>query len=200
MSEHYFSEKPQSKSKPKTWDYQLRGNIYAFTSDIGVFSKNEVDFGTRLLIETFEEPVIKGDILDMGCGYGPIGITLANCFPDRNVVMADVNERAVMLAETNMMNNNNTGNIEVIESNLFDNLRGRSFAAILTNPPIRAGKKVVHEIFEESETFLHEQGELWVVIQKKQGAPSAREKLASLFASVDVVKRSKGYHILRATK
>src|SRR5690625_3666905 len=84
MSEHYFSEKPQSKSKPKTWDYSLRGNVYTFTSDIGVFSKNEVDFGTRLLIESFEEPRIQGHILDMGCGYGPIGITLAHSFPERH--------------------------------------------------------------------------------------------------------------------
>lgn len=81
MSEHYFSNKPQSKTLPKTWTYQLRGKEYTFTSDVGVFSKNEVDFGSRLLIEQFQEPAVSGDLLDLGCGYGPIGIALAGSFP-----------------------------------------------------------------------------------------------------------------------
>lgn len=199
MSEHYFSEKPQSKSKPKTWDYSLRGNVYTFTSDIGVFSKNEVDFGTRLLIESFEEPRIQGHILDMGCGYGPIGITLARSFPERHVIMADVNERAVKLARENAKENQ-VDSIEVIESDLFSQLEDDAFAAILTNPPIRAGKHIVHRIFEDSQKALLPHGELWVVIQKKQGAPSAQKKLASLFSSVDIVARRKGYYILRAVK
>lgn len=199
MTEHYFSQKPQSKSTPKMWNYQLREKTYSFTSDIGVFSKNEVDFGTRLLIDQFEEPAITGDILDLGCGYGPIGITLADCYEERTVVMVDVNERAIMLAEQNAVHNG-TENVEVIQSDRFSNIRNRSFASIVTNPPIRAGKKIVHKMFEDSETALLENGELWVVIQKKQGAPSAKEKLESLFGTVDVVSRSKGYFIFRATK
>lgn len=199
MSEHYFSRKPQSKSSPKEWKYTLRGNSYSFTSDVGVFSKNEVDFGTCLLIEHFEEPAIVGDLLDLGCGYGPIGITLADCYQARNVVMVDVNERAIMLAKQNAIHND-VKNIEAIQSDRLSNVKDRSFAAILTNPPIRAGKQVVHQMFEESEAALLERGELWVVIQKKQGAPSARKKLESLFEHVDVVFRSKGYFILRALK
>lgn len=199
MSEHYFSKEPQSISSPKTWSYQLKEKVYTFTSDVGVFSKNEVDFGSRLLIEQFEPPVITGDFLDLGCGYGPVGIVLSDYHPDRNVVMADVNERAVMLAKQNA-DHNNVDNVECIQSDRFANLKQRSFAAILTNPPIRAGKRVVHQMFEESKAALDEQGELWVVIQKKQGAPSARERLESLFGEVEIVARKKGYFILRCVK
>ncbi|WP_087975034.1 class I SAM-dependent methyltransferase [Oceanobacillus rekensis] len=199
MSEHYFSNKPQSKTSPRTWTYQLRGQEYTFTSDVGVFSKNEVDFGSKLLIEHFQEPDISGELLDLGCGYGPIGISLAGSFKDRTVVMADVNERALALAEKNS-SGNKLDNTIVIQSDRFSNLGDKSFAAILTNPPIRAGKKVVHQMFEESLGALRPNGELWVVIQKKQGAPSAIKKIEELFENVEVVTKNKGYYILRALK
>lgn len=197
MSEHYFSKNPQSKSMPQAWVYTLRGKDYSFISDVGVFSKNEVDFGTRLLIEQFKVPDISGDILDLGCGYGPIGIVLADWHQTRNVMMVDVNERALTLARENALKND-VENIEVIQSDGFSHLGQRSFAAVVTNPPIRAGKKVVHKMFEESKRALLRHGELWVVIQKKQGAPSAKEKLEALFGNVEVVFRSKGYFILKA--
>lgn len=197
MSEHYFSKNPQSKSEPKTWNYTLRGREYSFMSDVGVFSKNEVDFGSRLLIEQFEVPDISGDILDLGCGYGPIGIVLADQYPDRSVTMVDINERALELASENALKNR-VEEVEVIQSDGFSCLGNRSFAAVVTNPPIRAGKKVVHKMFEESKQALLSRGELWVVIQKKQGAPSAKDKLESLFGNVEVVYRSKGYFILKA--
>lgn len=197
MTEHYFSNKPQSKSKPKVWNNKIRGNSYTFTSDVGVFSKNEVDFGTRLLIESFKEPTITGDFLDLGCGYGPIGIALADVYSDRQVVLSDVNERALALAKINM-EQNNVSNISIVESDRLSNLRNHLFAAILTNPPIRAGKKIIYRMFEESKEALLEHGELWIVIQKKQGAASAKKKLESLFGIVEVVVRDKGYFILRA--
>ncbi|MGY0694004.1 class I SAM-dependent methyltransferase [Virgibacillus sp. FSP13] len=199
MSEHYFSQKPQSKSSPKTWKYQLKGKNYTFTSDHGVFSKDDVDFGSELLIEQFVEPNIAGDLLDLGCGYGPIGITLANNFRDRNVMLADINERALKLAKENAVHNN-VRNVEFVESDRFSRLTDRKFAAIITNPPIRAGKRIVHAMFEESKLALMDHGELWVVIQKKQGAPSAKDKLQALFGNVEVVARSKGYFILHAKK
>ncbi|SET72928.1 16S rRNA m(2)G 1207 methyltransferase [Oceanobacillus limi] len=197
MSEHYFSQKPQSKRSPKTWNYQLKGKQYIFTSDIGVFSKNEVDFGSRLLIENFRHPNVSGDILDMGCGYGPIGVVLADHYTDRKVIMADINERALELAEENAKRNG-VNNTLFVHSNQFSELKEQKYAAIVTNPPIRAGKKVVHGIFEESKVSLVTGGELWVVIQKKQGAPSAKDKLESLFGEVDVIARDKGYFILHA--
>lgn len=197
MSEHYFSQEPQTKQSPKTWKYSLRNKQYTFTSDTNVFSKNRVDFGSRVLIEAFREPEAPGDFLDLGCGYGPIGIALAGSFDKRHVVMADVNERALGLARGNA-ESNELGNIEVVKSDRFSNLKNRKFAAVITNPPIRAGKKVVHAMFTEAKQALTEQGELWVVIQKKQGAPSAQKKIEELFGNVEIVVREKGYYVLRA--
>lgn len=199
MTEHYFTQNPQSGSKPRTWRKQIRENLYTFTTDEGVFSKNDIDFGTQLLIEQFEEPKIEGDFLDLGCGYGPIGIVLADLWQDRQVIMADVNERAITLAKKNAEQNNLT-NVELVVSDRLSQLENRLFATIVTNPPIRAGKQVVHAMFEESWHALHAQGELWVVIQKKQGAPSAKTKLTETFTRVDTMARSKGYYIFRAIK
>lgn len=199
MTEQYFSKQPQSKSNPKIWQADIDKQTYAFTSDDGVFSKRTVDFGSRLLIETYEDPDVKGDILDLGCGYGPIGISLARTYPDRSIVMVDINERAVSLAKKNA-EMNDVENVEIIESDQFMAINDRSFAAILTNPPIRAGKEVIFNMYEESERALVTGGELWVVIQKKQGAPSTQKKLQELFAEVDVQARSKGYFIIKAKK
>ncbi|WP_404450856.1 class I SAM-dependent methyltransferase [Virgibacillus necropolis] len=197
MSEHYFSQQPQSKSSPKTWSYRLREKEYTFTSDYGVFSKNEIDYGSRLLITQFTESKVSGSVLDLGCGYGPIGITIANTYPNRNVVLADVNERAIQLAEQNAKQNK-VRNVECIKSDRFSNLVNHTFASIVTNPPIRAGKNVVHAMIEESKPSLDKNGELWVVIQKKQGAPSAKEKIFNVFGNVEVVAKDKGYFLLKA--
>jgi 16S rRNA (guanine1207-N2)-methyltransferase len=197
MSEHYFSEKPQSKSSPLQLNYRLRGKTYKFTSDVGVFSKKEIDFGTKLLIEAFTPPGIPGNVLDLGCGYGPIGITTADLLDEREIVMADVNERALALAKSNA-ELNGVSNVRFVKSNQFSGLEEQRFAVIITNPPIRAGKKVVHGMFEGSKERLHKGGELWVVIQKKQGAPSAMQKMESLFGNCETVTRSKGYYILRS--
>lgn len=200
MTNHYYSQQPEAESNRKSWAFTLRGNSFHFQSDRGVFSKNEVDFGSRLLIETFTIPDQKGDLLDVGCGYGPIGISLAKEFKDLTVDMIDVNERAVELAKVNA-EANGVKNVRIIASNLFENVDpSKKYAAVLTNPPIRAGKKVVHEIFEKSFESLLPGGELWIVIQKKQGAPSAIAKLNEMFKEVVTVKKDKGYFIIRAEK
>ncbi len=198
MGDHYYTERPTVESRPFQWTYMLRGHQFLFTVDQGVFSKKEVDFGSRLLIETFMEPDVRGNILDVGCRYGPIGLALAKDFPYRTVHMIDVNERAIELAEKNKQQNG-IENAQIYTSNLFDEVEG-AFAAIVTNPPIRAGKAVVHSIFEQSANYLLPGGQLWVVIQKKQGAPSALEKLKTIFDQVDVVEKKKGYFIIRAQK
>lgn len=195
--DQYFSQSPDVDSNPQTWSYQLRGQTFAFTTDNGVFSKNEVDFGSRVLIETFRPPDLDGPILDLGCGYGPISISLAAAFPERTVIGVDVNKRALKLAEKNAKQNK-IANVSFKESDILSNVTDRSFAAILTNPPIRAGKQVVHKMFEEAKKALLPNGELWVVIQKKQGAPSAKKKLMALFKEVEVVTKEKGYFIFCA--
>ncbi|MDQ0228285.1 class I SAM-dependent methyltransferase [Metabacillus niabensis] len=199
MSDHYYSEKPTVESDRKTWEFELKGYNFTFQSDKGVFSKNEVDFGSRILIENFIPPTIDGNFLDVGCGYGPIGLSLAKHF-NRHVDMIDVNERAVELAKDNAVKNS-INNVTIFQSNLFSNIdEKRQYAAIITNPPIRAGKKVVHAIFETSYHHLVNDGELWIVIQKKQGAPSTIDKLKELYSEVEVVDKKKGYFIIKAKK
>lgn len=140
-----------------------------------------------------------GEFLDVGCGYGPIGITLAKQFPERSIVMVDVNERAIHLAQENI-ELNDLENAKVRFSDGLSTVKDEQFASVVTNPPFRAGKKVVHQIMEESFDVLKPGGELWVVVQKKQGAPSLKNKLESLFSQVETVNKDKGYYILRAKK
>ncbi|MEH7413882.1 class I SAM-dependent methyltransferase [Neobacillus drentensis] len=199
MSEHYYSRTQKVESDPKFWDFILRKHSFRFKTDNGVFSKREVDFGSRLLIESFVMPDVEGHVLDVGCGYGPIGLSIAKEFSNRYVHMVDVNERAIELAKENAAINHIT-NVEIYKSDRLLNVKGAQFAAILTNPPIRAGKQTVHDIFEQSYEHLVSNGELWVVIQKKQGAPSAIDKLKTLFSDVETVDKSKGYFILKAKK
>lgn len=199
LSEHYYSRTQKVESDPKFWDFTLKNNQFRFKTDNGVFSKREVDFGSRLLIESFEMPNTEGLLLDVGCGYGPIGLSLAKYYQDRMVHMVDVNGRAIELAKENA-ELNRIQNVKVYESDRLLSVEEKNFAAILTNPPIRAGKKTVHDIFEQSFEHLTSQGELWVVIQKKQGAPSAIEKLNNLFNHVETIDKSKGYFVIKAKK
>ncbi|UII56065.1 class I SAM-dependent methyltransferase [Cytobacillus spongiae] len=201
MTGHYYSKTPDVQSDPKHWDYTLKGSVFRFKTDNGVFSKGDVDFGSRLLIETFDksEEIGDGTIVDVGCGYGPIGLAMAKYLPDRTVHMVDVNERAIALAKENAERNQIT-NVQIYESDGLENVKAEQVAYILTNPPIRAGKDVVHKIYEQSYHLLIDGGELWVVIQKKQGAPSSIDKLTTLFSEVETVDKKKGYFIIRAKK
>ena len=199
MSEHYYSNKPQTESKPRQWKFTLRGHTFTFETDAGVFSKSEVDFGSRVLIDTFEMPEVEGDVLDVGCGYGPIGLSIAKANPERFVHMMDINTRAIALAEKNAQVNG-VQNVRIFESDGLASIGDIKAAAILTNPPIRAGKETIFRFYDESYEKLVEGGELWVVIQKKQGAPSTVSHLEELFSEVDVVEKKKGYWIIRAKK
>jgi 16S rRNA (guanine1207-N2)-methyltransferase len=176
----------------------LLNRKFRFMTDSGVFSKSSVDFGTRLLIETMVIPSA-ATVLDIGCGYGPIGIAAATIAMNGHVVMADVNERAVELARTNTKLNG-VINVTVLHSDLFSNIKDMEFDCVLTNPPIRAGKATVHRIFEQAWEYLKSGGRLWVVIQKKQGAPSAVEKLEQLYPNVEILTKDKGYWIIQAQK
>ena len=201
MSNHYYTKNPETESKEASWTFPLRGREFRFISDSGVFSKKTVDFGSRLLIETFRlNEEVAGDILDVGCGYGPMGLALAHAYPARLVEMVDVNERALSLARRNA-EANNIRNVKVYESNTYDQVpQERQFAAIVSNPPIRAGKQVVHCILSEAHTHLLLGGTLTVVIQKKQGAPSAEQKMLDVFGNVEIIARDKGYWIIQSVK
>lgn len=199
MSDHYYSKQPHSPLKTKEIKCTLRNRSYMFTTSSGVFSKKGIDFGSRLLIETFTEPEIEGPLLDLGCGYGPIGIALAGTYQDRSIEMTDVNERAIYLAGKNI-EQNNISNARAFVSDGFAEIKETSFAAIVTNPPIRAGKKIVYPMIEKSFQYLQKNGELWVVIQRKQGAPSFLRFLKTLSSNVVEKERQKGYYIFRAIK
>ena len=200
MSEHYYSNKPQTESKPRQWKFTLLGNVFIFETDSGVFSKSEVDFGSRVLIETFQIPEIEGAILDVGCGYGPIGLSIAKQNPECTVYMMDINERAVALSKKNAQVNG-VQNVRIFESDGLASVEdGLQVAAILTNPPIRAGKETVFKFYDGAYEKLSAGGELWIVIQKKQGAPSTVNHLEEMFTEVEVVEKKKGYWIIRAKK
>lgn len=199
MPDHYYTNNPSVSHDRKLWDTVLRGQKYQFVSDAGVFSKNGVDYGSRVLIEAMEVPV-GGKVLDVGCGYGPIGLTAARLAGrEGHVTMIDVNGRAVELARENA-SVNGISNVTILQSDLFEGLGQEQFDMVLTNPPIRAGKSTVHAIFEGACERLLPGGTLWIVIQKKQGAPSAKEKLESLFGEVEEVTKDKGYRIFKAKK
>lgn len=199
MSEHYYSKDPKVKSQPKELIAELRGNTLRFQTDAGVFSKGDIDFGSRLLIQSFVMPDLAGSVLDIGCGYGPIGLSIAASFPERNVHMIDVNERALSLC-THNAKQNNIANTTIYPSDALAAVEETDFAAILTNPPIRAGKETVFSFYKNASLKLQSGGELWVVIQKKQGAPSTINYLSELFGDVETVVKQKGYFILKAKK
>lgn len=197
MSDHYYSKQPQSKEKSSLIKCTLKNQSFTFMTGAGVFSKRGIDFGSQLLIETFQAPEVAGDFLDLGCGYGPIGISVAHFHQDRHVHLVDINERAIEFAEHNAKQNK-VKNVSIKQSDGFEHLQELRLAAVLTNPPIRAGKKVIQRFFRKSADHLVAGGELWVVVQKKQGAPSVITYLSTLFSEVDVIERKKGYHIIRA--
>ncbi|USG07367.1 16S rRNA methyltransferase [Latilactobacillus sakei] len=199
MTDYYYSKNPEVEHTEKNWTFELRGFNFKFTTDNGVFSKNTVDYGSRALLDAVDlSETPAGPILDMGCGYGPIGMTLAKLAPERQIDMVDVNERALGLAQKNC-DLNQIQNVAIFESAEYQNVTAQ-YAAILTNPPIRAGKAVVQNILKGAYDHLLTDGELDVVIQKKQGAPSAKQLMADTFGNVQIIHKDKGYYILQSIK
>lgn len=194
---HYYTENPDTISKPSYYETTIYDRLFKFETDNGVFCKGYLDFGSRVLLENLEIPSVSGDILDLGCGYGPMGIAVAYK-SKRNVLLCDINQRAVLLANKNI-EENKIINAVATKSNIYENIT-RNFALIITNPPIRAGKSIVHEFFLGSYSHLVNDGELWVVIQKKQGAPSAIKKLEEIFGNCSIIAKEKGYYILKSKK
>jgi 16S rRNA (guanine1207-N2)-methyltransferase len=199
MTEHYFSRSPQTASEKQIMTVRLRGQTLKLQTDRGVFAKGRVDFGSQFLIESIRVPE-EASLLDIGCGYGPIGLSLAKESSRRSVTLADVNRRALELARQNALLNGVAEQVQVVESDLFQSLADSVYDCIVSNPPVRAGKQVVHALLHDSTHYLRDGGELWIVIQKKQGAKSALHKLQECFADVREVAKKKGYRIIRAKK
>ena len=201
MANHYYTKNPDSISQQKHWTYRLKGNTLSFTSDNGVFSKNTVDFGSELLVESYDIPeqFQNASLLDIGCGYGTMGLAYGKAYPELSIEMIDVNERALVLAQENAKKNG-IHNVDIHESNLYDSVKKSQYEIIISNPPIRTGKIVVHTILEKAYDYLAENGQLVIVIQKKQGAPSAQKKMEEVFGNCERIQWDKGYWILVSTK
>lgn len=199
--EHYFNQNPTTDKEISKFDWNIGKDRFYFYSSNSVFSKSGMDFGSMLLVETVikDNEEFSGSILDLGCGYGPIGIILAKLLNKPSVTMSDVNERALELCLMNAKENKVEDRVKVISSAAFENI-SESFDIIVTNPPIRAGKDVVFSFYEGAYEHLNNGGKLYVVIQKKQGAPSTKTKLESLFGNCETADKKSGYFIFRAEK
>lgn len=195
MTEQYYTADPTSASNPVPCAFPYRGYGLNFMTDAGVFSKGELDPGTRLLLDAL--PDMAGDVLDVGCGWGAIGIALAKAYPACRVTMVDVNRRALNLCGENARRNGVT--VECLESDGLSAVSGRAFDAVVTNPPIRAGKQVIYRMFADAAGQLKPGGALYLVIRKQQGAESCVRYLKTLFAEVDKLDKSNGYWVLRAS-
>lgn len=193
---HYFTDNTDLKSEQSQFIFRFHKYDLLFTSDNGVFSKSMIDYGSRVLLDNIEITNEK-TLFDVGCGYGTFGICLNKVYSHLNVDMVDVNDRALELAKLNAKNNNIHANI--YKSFIYENVQG-SYDVIVTNPPVRAGKEVVTTILQESIEHLNENGSLWVILQKKQGAPSAKKKMEEVFGNCEIVKRDKGYYLLHSVK
>ncbi len=189
--DHYFTNNQNLKSDIKTLSYSYQVNEFTFFSDNGVFSKEHIDYGSKLLLETFlKNHKEAGSVLDVGCGYGFMGIVLTKILQS-NVTMIDVNKRALHLTKRNLENNKLKAN--VIESNVYESVTDK-YDVIITNPPVRAGKQVLLDILIGAKNYLKENGELWYVLRKDHGAKSM-EKILNEHYKVETIEKSKGFYI-----
>jgi len=196
---HYFINDENQVSNEKEFQVEVLKQKYKFITDNGVFSKGEYDTASKLLVETVSTLEIAGDVLDVGCGYGALGVVLATKNPEAQVHMIDVNLRALDLAKRNAQLNN-VENVQVYESDLYQAVEKKDFDLVISNPPIRAGKKVVHDVLTGANDVLKQDGALVIVIGKQHGAASAQKKMMEVFGNVERIARDKGFWILSSVK
>ncbi len=191
---HYFIADDTLKSNIQTVSYSFSGKDFTFTTDSGIFSPDHVDYASDLLIKNL--PALSGSMLDLGCGYGAIGIALAKVY-NLTLSMADVNERALRYASQNCERNGI--NADIIHSDSFKAITG-CYDSIVLNPPIHAGKAVIYDMYEQSYHHLNNNGKLYIVIQQKHGANSSIKRLQEIFGYVDILYKKKGFYILSCEK
>ena len=193
MSDHYYTENPGSEHDFRTVRCSALGVEAEFLTDAGVFSRDGLDTGTRALLEALPEPA--GRVLDLGCGWGAVGVLMGKRWTKAEIVMTDINRRAAELARRNLAQNGVTA--QVFDGDGFENVPG-DFDLIATNPPIRAGKAAIYALFADAKARLRPGGELYIVIRKQQGAPSALKYLREIFSEAEVVSRTAGFWVIRA--
>ncbi len=197
MSQYFDNDKGIS-SKKREISVLFQETRYSFISDNGIFSKGEVDYGSIALLKVLMKEKIEGQVLDLGCGYGTIGLILAKNYPSGEFTLTDVNMRACALTCENAKRWG-LKNVRILESDIFEKIDG-SFDIIVTNPPIRAGKSVIYSIFEQSFHHLKQNGFLYIVIRRSHGAESAQKFISSVFDNCTLLKRDKGFYIYRAQR
>ena len=196
---HYFQDDPNLVSNIKEVTFEINGITMKLLTDNGVFSKNNVDAGSYAFLKVLLPLDLGKHILDLGCGYGTIGLTLAKAHEEARITLADVNPRAVALCERNAGLLNLSPRVTILQSDIYEKIEG-PYDSIVVNPPIRAGKTVTYRMYEEAKQYLIDGGSLYIVIRKAQGAESASRYIETIFGNVTLLKRDKGYYIYRATK
>lgn len=192
--EHYFTNNENLKSKPRTIRYTYNSTNFEFISDNGVFSKNKIDYGSILLVETYlKNKKNITNFLDVGCGYGFISIVLSKIL-NTKAVGIDINKRALNLAIQNAQLNK--VDVSYKESNIYENI-SQKYDLIITNPPIRAGKQVVLTILKDAKNYLKPDGEIWAVIRKDGGVKSIIKELSTTY-QIEIKEKSKGFYIFLA--
>lgn len=194
MSEHYFVRRPKSKLDLGVVRAYFKSRLFEFVTASGVFSRTRIDPGTRLLVESMILPG-RGLVLDLGCGYGPVGIAAATFNPHLQVVMTDVNERALWLAKENAQRNA-VGNVEVRQGFLYEPVEDMKFEVILSNPPITAGMKTVFPLIAQAPQHLAEEGTLQIVVRSKVSGKRLVKVIDEALGNVDVLARKGGYRVL----
>lgn len=190
---HYYTDNKDLDSLRKEFDYYFDNEVFHFTTDKGVFSKDNVDYGSYILIKNIYRKNLGKSLLDLGSGYGPIGIILKRFNPDVDVEMVDVNSRATDLCVLNASRNKTDITVHLCDDITVLN---HKFDTIVLNPPIRAGKAVIYDLYRKSKEMLNESGHLYIVIRKAQGAASSIKELEKLFNNVETIDRDKGYLVI----
>ena len=189
---HYFTNNENLKSKIEKVEVVINSVSYFFYTDNGVFSKGKLDYGAELLLKTFKDSFPQDKkILDIGCGCGPIGIYLSKL--GFNVTMSDINKRALHLTKKALKEQNIDAN--VIESDSYNNVAD-TYDYVISNPPIKAGKKVLYEIVGGASNYLNKDGKLLVVIRKDKGALSLIKDMKNIYNKVEIIEKKKGYYII----
>ena len=196
---HYFQNDPLLASKERLIKLEIDGRVINFKTDNGVFSKSKIDEGSLAFLKVLVPLHLTGKILDLGCGYGPIGLTIAITSSQARVDLADINTRALALCEENAQTLGLSQRITCLQSDIYENIEG-PYDSIVVNPPIRAGKSITYAMYEGALQRLIDGGSLFVVIRKNQGAPTASRYIESLFGNISLLKRDKGYYIYQTTK
>ena len=196
---HYFKDDPNLASNIKQINFEVNGISMQLLTDNGVFSKNKVDEGSLAFLKVLLPLNLGNNILDLGCGYGTIGLTLAIAKKEARVTLADINPRALHMCRRNAELLNLSQRVTILQSDIYEKIEGR-YDSIVINPPIRAGKAVTYRMYEEAKQYLIDGGSLLIVIRKAQGADSASKYIESIFGNIRLLDRHKGYHIYQAIK